>query len=101
MAGPNTNNNNNNNNNFNEKEKPKKSPSISTASSSTTTTKKKKIHDDFSDLMDYIMLDSIEREQHRINVARVHPVIEKNIDGTITVRDDNPTIADIKKIKIR
>lgn len=84
MTGPNSNN--------IQKAKISKSPRVST-------TTKKRIHDDFSDLMDYIMLDSIEREKHRIDVERIHPVVEKNVEGTI--RDDNnPTIADIKKIKI-
>lgn len=64
------------------------------------TTKKKRIHDDFSDLMDYVMLDTIEREKHRLDVDRIHPVIEKNVDSN-SIDTDNPTIGDIKKIKPR
>lgn len=58
------------------------------------------IHDDFSDLMDYILLDSSERAKHRIDVDRVHPVIQKSMEGDL-VRVDNPSIADLMHIQIR
>ncbi|KAK5641275.1 hypothetical protein RI129_009822 [Pyrocoelia pectoralis] len=62
--------------------------------------KKEEEHDDFSDLMDYMMLGSAEREKHRIEVDREHIVIQRSMEGDL-VRVDNPTIAEIKKIKIR
>lgn len=62
--------------------------------------KKEEEHDDFSDLMDYMLLGSAEREKHRIEVDREHIVIQRSMEGDL-VRVDNPTIAEIKKIKIR
>ncbi|RZC42693.1 hypothetical protein BDFB_004602 [Asbolus verrucosus] len=60
----------------------------------------KEKHDDFSDLMDYIMLDSAEREKHRVEIDRVHPVIQKSEEGD-PLKVSNPTIAQVRKISIR
>ncbi|KAK9702686.1 hypothetical protein QE152_g29795 [Popillia japonica] len=65
-----------------------------------TTTKKPKIHDDFSDLLDYTMLDSIEREKHRIEVDRFHPVIQKSQEGDL-IQVGNPTIAELLNLDLR
>ncbi|KAF5302508.1 hypothetical protein FQR65_LT00880 [Abscondita terminalis] len=62
--------------------------------------KKDEEHDDFSDLMDYMMLGSAEKEKRRVEVDREHIVIQKSMEGDL-VRVDNPTIAELKKIKIR
>lgn len=67
---------------------------------SSKTSKKKQEHDDFGDLMDYMMLGSAEREKHRIEVDREHVVIQRSMEGDL-VRVDNPTIGEIKKIQIR
>lgn len=60
----------------------------------------KEKHDDFSDLMDYMMLDSTEREKHRVEIDRVHPVIQKSMEGDL-IKVGNPTIADLRKVAIR
>ncbi|KAH0813068.1 hypothetical protein GEV33_009723 [Tenebrio molitor] len=60
----------------------------------------KEKHDDFGDLMDYIMLDSNEREKHRVEIDRVHPVIQRSMEGDL-VKVDNPTIAEMRKIAVR
>ncbi|XP_066140145.1 extracellular serine/threonine protein CG31145 [Euwallacea fornicatus] len=54
--------------------------------------------DDFSDLMDYLSLDTYERAKFREDVSRTHPVI--NDDKHESKKQRNPTIGDIKKIKI-
>jgi hypothetical protein len=51
-------------------------------------------------LMDYIMLDSNEREKHRVEIDRVHPVIQRSMEGDL-VKVDNPTIAEMRKIAVR
>ncbi|KAF2882537.1 hypothetical protein ILUMI_23636 [Ignelater luminosus] len=66
----------------------------------TKSSKRKEERDDFSDLMDYMMLGSAEREKHRVEVDREHVVIERSMEGDL-VRVDNPTIAELKKIKLR
>ncbi|XP_030749815.1 extracellular serine/threonine protein CG31145 [Sitophilus oryzae] len=53
--------------------------------------------DDFSDLMDYVALDSLEREKYKLEVGRSHGVISKVAGGT---NSDNPTIGDLKNIII-
>ncbi|XP_008197278.2 extracellular serine/threonine protein CG31145 isoform X2 [Tribolium castaneum] len=60
----------------------------------------KEKHDDFSDLMDYMMLDSAEREKHRVEIDRVHPVIQKSMEGDL-VKVGNPTIAQLRKVAVR
>lgn len=60
----------------------------------------KEKQDDFSDLIDYVLLDSAEKEKHRVEIDRVHPVIEKKVEGRL-LKLGNPTIADMKKISIR
>ncbi|KAF5285799.1 hypothetical protein FQA39_LY04260 [Lamprigera yunnana] len=62
--------------------------------------KKDEEHDDFSDLMDYMMLGPAEQEKHRIDVDREHVVVQKSMEGDL-IKIDNPTIAEIKKVKIR
>lgn len=62
-----------------------------------TTTKKPKIHDDFRDLLDYTILDSSEREKHRIEVDRFHAVIQKSQEGDL-IQVGNPTIAELLNI---
>lgn len=62
--------------------------------------KKSKHHDDFNDLVDYMELASTEREKHRIDVGRVHPVVQKSAEGDL-IRVDNPNIADLRGIDIR
>lgn len=57
-------------------------------------------HDDFSDLMDYMMLGSAEKEKRRVDVDREHIVIQKSMEGDL-VRVDNPTVAQLKKLKIK
>lgn len=57
-------------------------------------------HDDFSDLVDYLVLNSDERERHRELVSRVSPVIQKSGEGDL-VKVGNPTLGDLKKLKIR
>lgn len=47
-----------------------------------------------------MMLGSVEREKHRIEVDREHVVIERSMEGDL-VQVDNPTIAELKKIKLR
>ncbi|KAG5865571.1 hypothetical protein JTB14_029815 [Gonioctena quinquepunctata] len=32
-------------------------------------------HDDFSDIVDYVMLNSDDREKYRLDIDRIHPVI--------------------------
>lgn len=64
-----------------------------------TTTKKPKIHDEFSDLLDYMMLGSIEHEKYRIEVDRFHPVIQKSQAGDLM--PVNPTIAELLNMEIR
>lgn len=46
------------------------------------------------------MLDSTEREKHRIDIDRMHPVVQKSMEGDL-IRVDNPTIAELKGIEIR
>lgn len=64
------------------------------------TSKKPRAHDDFRDLLDYSMLDSGEREKHRVRVERIHPVVEKSEEGGLT-KINNPTIADLKNVDMR
>lgn len=54
--------------------------------------------DDFSDLMDYLALDSYEKEKLRTIVSRTHAVVKNDADEL--KKQQNPTIGDIKKIKI-
>ncbi|GJQ73672.1 hypothetical protein Trydic_g14010 [Trypoxylus dichotomus] len=65
-----------------------------------STTKKPKIHDDFSDLLDYTMLGSIEREKHRIEVDRYHAVIQKSQEGDL-IQVGNPKIAELLNVEVR
>lgn len=83
------------NNNLDEKAKINKQQSTTNRQ---TTTKKKRIHDQFSDLMDYVMLDTMEREKHRLEVDRTHPVVERSDSEMDSY---NPSIGEIKKIKLR
>ena len=46
------------------------------------------------------MLDSKEREQHRLQVERVHPVMPKDVDVDVE-GDDNPSIGELNKITLR
>ncbi|XP_071052238.1 extracellular serine/threonine protein CG31145 [Onthophagus taurus] len=74
-----------------------------------STTKKSKKHDDFSDLYDYIMLESIEKEKHRVEVDRVHPVVQKSDEleptdeqqQVLLALSENPTLGELKKIELR
>ena len=61
----------------------------------------KEKHDDFGDLMDYIMLDSAEREKHRVEIDRVHPVIQKSPGWESLKVVGNPTIGELRKIAVR
>lgn len=54
--------------------------------------------DDFSDLMDYLALDSYEKKKFRAVIARMHPVVNNDADELKKQR--NPTIGEIKKMKI-
>lgn len=53
--------------------------------------------DDFSDIVDYIMLDINEREKYKLDLDRQHPVIDKIGD---TVNSKNPTLGQLKNIKL-
>lgn len=67
-------------------------------SSPKTQKKQQEQHDDFSDLYDYIMLDTWEREKHRVDLNRVHPVVvQKSSEGDL-LRVGNPTIAELRRI---
>lgn len=62
--------------------------------------KKSKHHDDFSDLVDYMELESSEKEKHRIDIGRIHAVVQRSKEGDL-VRVDNPNVADLLGIEIR
>ncbi|GLV34443.1 uncharacterized protein CBL_09691 [Carabus blaptoides fortunei] len=55
------------------------------------------LHDDFSDLMDYVILDSRERGGHREAVGRMHPVVQRSGEGDLT-KVGNPSLADLRHI---
>lgn len=98
MTGPYRSNNNNNNIDQKAKINNNQQQQQQHIANQQTTTRKKRIHDQFNDIMDYIMLDTMEREKHRLEVDRTHPVIEKFDNDNDNY---NPTIGDIKKIKLR
>nr|CAI5866963.1 unnamed protein product [Callosobruchus analis] len=52
--------------------------------------------DDFSDIVDYIMLTSGERAKYREGVGRVHPVVRNKIHSA-----KNPTLGQLKGLKLR
>ncbi|CAH2004994.1 unnamed protein product [Acanthoscelides obtectus] len=52
--------------------------------------------DDFSDIVDYIMLTSSERVKYREGVGRVHPVIKNKVYS-----GKNPTLGQLKGLKLR
>ncbi|KAL3272813.1 hypothetical protein HHI36_014273 [Cryptolaemus montrouzieri] len=56
-------------------------------------------HDDFSDLLDYILLDDYDREKFRTGVGRESPVLQKDFYGEL-VRTKNPSIAELKHIDL-
>lgn len=64
------------------------------------TPRKPKVHDNFQDLLDYTMLDSEEKEKHRIKVDRVHRVIQTSGEGDLA-KGLNPTLAEMKGIDLR
>lgn len=78
---------------------PNQNSKIKTVEKSKTKTTTRKYHDDFGDLLDYIMLDSNEREKHRIKVDRLHPVVETSREIE-PAQSKNPTIAELKHIPI-
>lgn len=52
-------------------------------------------HDDFADILDYLIMESGEREKYKIDTDRQHAVVVKSHqDGA------NPTIGDLKNIKL-
>lgn len=70
-------------------------------------------HDDFNDILDYIMLSSSEKEKYRIDVDKLYPVVRKSDedDENANVQDDavaspsatkaaNPTLGELKHLKI-
>ncbi|XP_074040838.1 extracellular serine/threonine protein CG31145 [Leptinotarsa decemlineata] len=56
-------------------------------------------HDDFSDIVDYIMLNSDEREKYRLDIDRIHPVIARTREGD-EIKERYPTIGVMKKMKL-
>lgn len=56
------------------------------------------VHDDFSDLMDYVILDSRERGGHREAVGRVHPVVQRSGEGDLT-KVGNPSLGELRHIR--
>lgn len=57
-------------------------------------------HDDFSDLTDYMLLDSNERANHRLETDREFAVVHRDGYGT-QIKDENPSLSDLMKIPIR
>lgn len=64
----------------------------------TTRRPKQEPHDDFGDLLDYMMLDSSERAKHRADFGRANPVVQKVVEGDLI--GENPTIAELNGIQI-
>lgn len=62
--------------------------------------KKSRHHDDFSDIVDYMELTSAEKEKHRIDIGRIHAVVQRSQEGDL-VKVDNPNVADLLGIEIR
>lgn len=62
--------------------------------------KRNKNHDDFKDLVDYMELGSVEKEKHRIDIGRIHPVVQRSEEGDL-LRVDNPNVADLRGFEIR
>lgn len=53
-------------------------------------------HDDFGDIVDYIMLDTSGREKFRTDIGRIHPIVE--IDDEVNVK--YPTLGELKQLKL-
>lgn len=56
-------------------------------------------HDDFLDLMDYILMDNLERDRFRSDLGRESKVLQQSNDGDL-LRVGNPSIAELRQIHI-
>lgn len=56
---------------------------------------KEEAFDDFSDLLDYLMLDTYERGKFRADLARINPVVTAE-----EKKSKNPTIGQLKNINL-
>lgn len=55
--------------------------------------------DDFSDLVDYLMMEDKDRDRYREEIGRESPVLQKDNEGDLT-RAENPTIAELKNLDL-
>lgn len=53
--------------------------------------------DDFSDIVDYIMLDTKEREKYKLDLDKIYPVVGRT-DGPL--KKKNPTLGQLKNLKL-
>lgn len=58
------------------------------------------VHDDFSDLMDYLDFESGQRVEHVEVYGLVRPVVQKSEEGDL-LRVGNPSLGELKKLQAR
>ncbi|XP_045476439.1 extracellular serine/threonine protein CG31145 [Harmonia axyridis] len=56
-------------------------------------------HDDFSDLVDYLLMEEKDRERYREELGRESHVLQKDNEGDLA-RSENPTIAELKNLDL-